>query len=244
MSEILMIVGFCFLAYLLCSIPFGKIIGRSKISNERMVDPQKEGSGNIGATNLFRVAGPLKAVITGALDVGKAALPVFLAIRILQLDIQNDLRSNLIILLIIIFAFLGSIFPVWLKFRGGKGVSVLLGSILVILGWQWLIVAASWICVIFIATMVKRRRLVSVGSLALPSILLPLFGFLWSIPFFYFLWLPATILIFWSHRENIQRLRKGTEGDPIKINFNNLILKAKQIIERIAWLKGTKIKMP
>ena len=226
MIEIGIIIGFCVLAYLFGSIPFGKIIGKSKIGNLKSIDPQTVGSGNIGATNVFRTAGLLKGIITVILDVGKATIPVFLTKNILQLDLQSGWQPNIILLVVIMSALLGSRFPVWLEFKGGKGVGVLMGSLLVILGWKWLILVACWIGIIIIA-----ERKVSVGSLILVAILIPLVGYLLPIPLLYYLWIPASILIFWSHRENIDRLRKGEEKplDISSIKFLSIFAKNKNL---------------
>jgi len=207
-NQILIIFGFCVFAYLLCSVPFGEIIGRLKIGKLKSVDLQKVGSGNIGATNAFREAGRLKGSITAILDVGKATLPVFLAKDMLHLDLQGGWQPNVILLAVIISALLGSIFPIWLKFKGGKGMSVLFGSLLVILGWNWLILL---ICFLYLIVEVAGR-MVSLASMILVGFLLPFLGFIWGIPFFYYLWVPASLLIIlWAHRENRSRLKKGEE---------------------------------
>jgi glycerol-3-phosphate acyltransferase PlsY len=211
MIQILIIIGFCILTYLLCSIPFGKIIGKSKIGKLKSVDPQIVGSGNIGATNLSRTAGWQKGIITAVLDVAKAAIPVFLAKIFLQLDLQSGWQPNVILLFVIISALLGSIFPVWLKFKGGKGMSVLMGSLLVILGWKWWLL----LLVCFVVTIIIAKRIVSIASLTLVGLFLLILGIIWQIiwhiPILCYLWLPASALIFWAHRENIVKLQKGEE---------------------------------
>ena len=105
-------------AYLLGSIPFGKIVGRMK-----GIDLQKKGSGNIGFTNSLRTLGLKRAIPVLIGDLLKGSIPTFLALQFLPLG-QT--------LIIALASILGHIFPVWLKFKGGKGVATGLGTILAI----------------------------------------------------------------------------------------------------------------
>jgi glycerol-3-phosphate acyltransferase PlsY len=225
MSEIAIILGLCLISYLFGSVPFGKIIGGLKLGNLKRIDVQKAGSGNIGAANLFRTAGVLKGLITAALDVWKGAIPVFLAIYILP-KFQHFLPSYWLIVLAIVFTMLGSIFPVWLKFKGGKGVSVLIGGLLMILGWKiWLIVMGCWLIILIFVT----KKIVSAASLILVGSL-PALAFLWPFPVLIFLSLPVTILVLWGHRENLERLVKGEEK-PLDFKFPTVVIPSIKLSE-------------
>ena len=119
--------------YLLGSVPFGLIVARAF----KGVDPRQQGSGNIGFTNVLRVAGATPAAITLVLDVGKGALPVALA-RARGLDPIWSLAAGAL-------AVVGHIFPAYLRFRGGKGVATGLGAVLAIEPILGLIAAALWL---------------------------------------------------------------------------------------------------
>ena len=183
-------------SYLIGAIPFGLMIGRLA-----GIDVRSSGSGNIGATNVTRLAGKKLGVFTLLLDCLKGFLPIFLAAKLLA----QEPGSELIVLLCGILAVVGHMFPVYLGFKGGKGVATGLGVFLFL---SPLAIAISF--VVFVAT-VALSGFVSAGSL-LASGLFPLW-----------LWLlgePAgaivtgviiALLIWFKHHENIGRLLKGEE---------------------------------
>ncbi len=126
-------------AYLLGSIPFGLLLTRGLTGK----DPREHGSGNIGATNASRTGGKTIGLLTLAADIGKGALPVAWAVHT---------ASETLIALTAIAAFLGHIFPIYLGFKGGKGVAIMFG---VLLPWQpWIAVIAF--CVWLLALIVWR----------------------------------------------------------------------------------------
>jgi len=186
-------------AYLLGSIPFGVILAKMF----RAGDVRKAGSGNIGATNVARVAGPLAGVLTLILDVAKGAAAVWLAARL-----ANQSATWLVIAGLA--ALLGHCFSVWLNFRGGKGVATGAGVFLA------LCPPAVLGGVIVFALVVTFWRYVSLASIS-ASAAMPLL--------IYFLWAPhhapplvvsvgtllAAILIIYKHDANIQRLVQGEE---------------------------------
>ncbi len=181
------------LAYLLGSIPFGLLLTRlSGLGDLRSI-----GSGNIGATNVLRTGSKRLAAATLLLDSGKGVAAILL-VRILWPE--NGLLPNLAA----ISAFLGHLYPVWLGFRGGKGVATLLG-IVALLHWpSGLLFAAVWI----LALVVTRYSSVGGMSAALAApIGAGILGRLdLSILFFGF-----TLLVWWKHRSNVGRLLKGSE---------------------------------
>ncbi|MCC6964336.1 MAG: glycerol-3-phosphate 1-O-acyltransferase PlsY [candidate division Zixibacteria bacterium] len=187
-------------AYLLGSIPFSVIVGYLFAG----VDVRKHGSGNAGATNVYRVAGLPAAIIAGVLDVLKGALPVIAA---------KSLAPDLHWLPLVagVAAVVGHIFPIFAGFRGGKGVNTLLGMFLILLPLE---IALSFgvFAVVFAAT-----RIVSLGSICAGVslsliVLIEKYIMAKNIPT---LLLSAcfgvTLLILFTHRANIRRLLRGQE---------------------------------
>jgi len=180
------------LGYLFGSIPFGLILTRLAGTK----DLRSIGSGNIGATNVLRTGHKGLAAATLLLDMLKGTAAVIVAG---YFDGPNAA------MLAALGAFLGHLFPVWLKFRGGKGVAVYIG---VLLGLFW--PAALAFCLIWLATAFASRY----SSLAalVASLVTPIF--LWWLGHLALaaLFAAMTVLLFYMHRENIKRLRAGTEG--------------------------------
>ncbi len=181
------------LGYLAGSIPFGllfsKLLARS--------DPREIGSGNIGATNALRAGGPLVGALTLAADIGKGALPVWLAMRAGAADG--------LLALVAAAAFLGHLFPVWLKFRGGKGVATMFGVAL-----PWMPGAAALAFAVWLAAL-KTSRYVSLASI-MAGIALPPAAWLAGAGETA-IWLCVFLgaMMIWRHRANIRRLIDGTE---------------------------------
>jgi glycerol-3-phosphate acyltransferase PlsY len=186
-------------AYLLGSIPFGLILAKLFAGS----DIRKSGSGNIGATNVARVIGPVAGIFTLLFDAAKGAAAVWLAGRFSE---QNSTS----LMLAGVFALLGHCFPVWLRFKGGKGVATALGVFLILSP-----MAALGSLLIFILVSVAWRY-ISLGSVSAAAAM-PLL--------MYFLWAPghapplvvdfgtlfAAALIIFKHDANLQRLVDGTE---------------------------------
>ena len=187
----------CLLAYLIGSIPVGLLLGRLM----GLGDIRQQGSGNIGATNMVRAGGKMPGALTLLLDAGKGVLAVQLTFWLLS---WFDSVSGLCVLLTGIFAVTGHIFPVWLKFKGGKGVATTIG---VLLAWHWLTGLAF--IGIWLATFMLKR----VSSLAALSaaLLTPLAACLIPDHYGAIAVSVLSLLLFYSHRENIRRLLKGEE---------------------------------
>ena len=179
------------ISYLMGSIPFGFIL--TKIFLKK--DIRDIGSGNIGATNALRTGNKLIGYATLTLDIFKAIIPV----------IYVKIYFPELIYIASLCVFLGHVFPVWLKFKGGKGVATYLGilfSINILLG---VIFIMSWM-VIFIIT--KYSSLSSIiGAISVPSYLL-ITGQSNNVIFFIIMF----VLIFFTHRENIKRLKNKEES--------------------------------
>ena len=182
---------FLFIAfsYLLGSIPFGKLVGK-----KYGVDIQKKGSGNIGFTNTLRTLGWKPGVIVLFLDVLKGFIPIKLALEFLPLN------QVLIIGLITILA---HIFPIWLKFKGGKGAATGLGVVLAI---NPLIVILPFI--VFLIVLFKTK-IVSLSSI-LGTMCFHFVSYL-MFPKLTVFYIALFIITLWTHRENLARLIKGTE---------------------------------
>jgi acyl phosphate:glycerol-3-phosphate acyltransferase len=179
------------LGYLLGSIPFGLLITRAL----HLGDLRTIGSGNIGATNVLRTGNRGAAAATLLLDAGKGAVAVLIA-RALAGETAAALAG--------FAAFLGHIFPVWLGFRGGKGVATFLG---VTLAFSWpvgLIACATWLAVAVATRLSSLAALVAAG-------LNPLWLALIGPPHAVWLGLALAALVFVRHHANISRLIAGTE---------------------------------
>lgn len=189
-----MIPFFLMLAYIFGSIPTGVIVAKAF----GRVDPRTQGSKNIGATNVFRTAGRKLGIITLAGDIAKGFLPVALA--------KGNIDSLFWIGAISLAAFLGHLYPLFLRFKGGKGIATGLGVFLA------LSPLPALLSLVIFGAVVYKWRYVSLGSLTATA-LFPVFLFLFDgrLVFISFA-LIITVLIFYRHRENIARLRSGKES--------------------------------
>jgi len=180
------------LGYLLGSIPFGLIFTRSAGTE----DLRAIGSGSIGATNVLRTGRKGLAAATLICDALKGTVAVVIA---------GYFGGPNAAMLAALGAFLGHLFPVWLKFRGGKGVAVYIG---VLIGLFW--PAAVVFCVLWLAVAAASRY----SSLAavVASFVTPIFLWWFGHPALASLFAVLTLLLFWAHRENIRRLQAGNEG--------------------------------
>jgi glycerol-3-phosphate acyltransferase PlsY len=191
-------------AYLLGSIPFGLLLGKLFGA----ADVRKAGSGNIGATNVARVAGPLAGILTLLLDAAKGAFAAVLAARLSEQSSTWMMIAGLCVLV-------GHCFPIWLGFRGGKGVAPAAGVFGV------LCPPAFLGAIILFLLVVAYWRFVSLGSISASAAMPLLIYFLWAPhhapPYIVtFGSLAAAILIVYKHDANIQRL---VQGDEPKFSF-------------------------
>jgi glycerol-3-phosphate acyltransferase PlsY len=180
------------LGYLFGSIPFGLLLTRLAGTQ----DLRSIGSGSIGATNVLRTGRKGLAAATLICDALKGTLAVVIA---------GYYGGPNAAMLAALGAFLGHLFPVWLKFRGGKGVAVYIG---VLIGLFW--PAALIFCAMWLATAFTTRY--SSLSALVAAFITPLFLWWFSHPALASLFAVLTMLLFYAHRENIKRLQAGTEG--------------------------------
>lgn len=181
-------------AYLLGSISFGILISRLF----GLPDPRTVGSGNPGATNVLRSGKKLAAVLTLLGDAFKGWFPVWLA-----------LQSGMLMWVVsaVGFAvFLGHLYPIYYRFKGGKGVATALGILLALSGWLGLAVLVTWIVVFAIWRYSSLAAIVA-------AVLAPVFAY-FLLPYDDYLLLTVVITVFlvWRHRSNIQKLLAGTES--------------------------------
>jgi acyl phosphate:glycerol-3-phosphate acyltransferase len=185
----ILLVAVC--GYLLGSIPFGMVIARIiGLGNLRDI-----GSGNIGATNVLRTGNKLAAFLTLAFDAGKGAIAVLVA-RAVFGEAAAQIAG--------LAAFLGHLFPVWLKFQGGKGVATFLGMLLALAFPIGFAACMTWLAAALVLRMSSGAALISAASA-------PIWCFLLGYPFGIALTIVFAVQIWWSHRTNIARIIAGAE---------------------------------
>jgi len=179
-----------FISYLMGSIPFGFILTKFFLKQ----DIRKIGSGNIGATNALRTGNKLIGYSTLILDVAKAIIPV--------IYVKNNYPD--LIYLASLCSFLGHVFPIWLKFKGGKGVATYLGILFSINFIYGFIFITNWLFIFFLSKYSSLSSLIAAFSI---PIYLYVSGNTNGISFF----LIMFVLIIYTHRENVKRLKNQEE---------------------------------
>lgn len=188
MGYLLMIL----ICYLIGSIPCGYMIGRRK-----RVDLRRHGSGNIGATNAFRILGPDVGMLVLFCDAVKGFIPVL---------IVNNIFGPFWGVGAGLAAIVGHNWSVFLGFRGGRGVATSAGVLIALMPWVVLLAFVVWVLVILIS------GYVSLGSI-IASAAVPIIALILRVPWVYFLFaVPAPILLIIRHMPNIRRLQTGTEN--------------------------------
>lgn len=191
MTDAITVIGVLGLAYLLGSIPFGLLLSRMG----GLGDIRETGSGNIGATNVLRSGNKIIAALTLLTDIAKAIVAILVATEFV--GFPTAYWAGLA-------ALLGHIFPVWLGFKGGKGVAVFIGTSLVISPLPGLTLLSVWLLVAVISRRSSLAALIATISVPIYMVVLgEIYG--------------AIVVgvqvgvIYWAHRENISRLIKGEE---------------------------------
>ncbi|WP_375636079.1 MULTISPECIES: glycerol-3-phosphate 1-O-acyltransferase PlsY [unclassified Bartonella] len=184
------------ISYIIGSIPFGLLFTRlAKLGDVRTI-----GSGNIGATNVLRTGNKKLAALTLLCDMLKGTIVVFV-IKFFS----DPLDNSILVSLAGFFVFLGHLFPIWLKFKGGKGVATYLG---ICLGIYWpaaIIFIIVWITIFLLTRYSSLSALVSV-------VITAIFVFYFSDPYFYFMLIVMSIFVYIKHYANIGRLLIGEES--------------------------------
>lgn len=200
------------IAYLLGSISFSVIISKKMAG----FDVREKGSGNAGSTNVLRTVGKKAAIITLICDILKGVIAILVAI--LAGKIMQRLDNALLVQLAGIFVIIGHTFPVFFKFKGGKGIATSLG-VLLIINWQ-----IGLICLVFALVLMILTKMVSVGSIAAAVLFPVLVLFIkdnyivaessnWSYLIFSII---IAVLVIFNHRGNLKRILNGSEN---KISF-------------------------
>ncbi len=185
------LIAWASIGYLLGSVPFGIVIARAL----GLGDLRQIGSGNIGATNVLRTGSKLGAFLTLILDAGKAGIAALLALVFAGPDAAQ---------LAGFAAFVGHCFPIWLRFKGGKGVATFFG-LLFALAWPvGLATGATWLAIAGVFRYSSFAALIS-SAAAIG------WAFFLGFPQMIALCLALAIMIYWRHGENIQRIKDGTE---------------------------------
>jgi glycerol-3-phosphate acyltransferase PlsY len=182
------------ISYLLGSVPFGFLL----VKWVKGVDVRTQGSGNIGMTNVWRVAGAGWGIATLALDIGKAVLAIWISRLLTPGNDQVIVLSGLAVLL-------GNVFSVFLKFKGGKGIGVSVGVFFSLLPFESAVGTGLFILALFLT------RMISVGSLLGVTAMAGLTLYHQGLTSYSLLALFAALVIWWTHRENIKRIMSGTE---------------------------------
>lgn len=201
------------IAYLIGSINFSIILSKKMAG----FDIREKGSGNAGTTNMLRAVGKKAAVITLICDILKGVVAILIAV--LAGKIVKNLDNALLVQLAGIFVIIGHTFPIFFKFKGGKGIATSLG-VLLMTNWQ-----IGLICLVFALVLIALTRMVSVGSIAAGILFPVLVAFIdqnyivptsnsnWSYLVFSII---IALLVIFNHRANVQRILNGTEN---KISF-------------------------
>jgi len=194
----------CLLSYFLGSIPTGYLVGRSQ-----GIDIRQHGSGNIGATNIFRTLGKKYGIFVFACD----ALKGLLAVRLAMVFSHHlpGIPEAIAGIMGAICCILGHNFTCWLQFKGGKGIATSAGVLIGMLPLASLGLVAVWALIFYTTGYVSLASILA--AVALPAIVFAmlLFGLLQGWPYFYFALVVGVIAV-WRHRTNIQRLLNGTES--------------------------------
>jgi glycerol-3-phosphate acyltransferase PlsY len=198
-------VGAALGAYLIGSFPTSYLAGRLL----RGIDLRREGSGNLGATNVYRALGPLPAAAVMAVDVAKGFVAAAWLPRAAAMLFGGNVHAATLPVACALAAILGHVFPVWLGFRGGKGVATAVGAFLALSPLATLGAALVWL------VGVLAVRIVSVASLAL-GVCLPLFVFAEQrgrpdADMLVGFAAAAGLFVWWTHRQNLRRLARGEE---------------------------------
>ncbi|MBQ9501154.1 MAG: glycerol-3-phosphate 1-O-acyltransferase PlsY [Lentisphaeria bacterium] len=201
--PVLTVAALCLFAYLFGAIPFALIIGKL-----HGVDIRKVGSGNVGATNVTRAVGPLQGKICFVLDLLKGTIPVLASQLAMPQSPGMALTAGAI-------AILGHMFPIYLKFKGGKGVSTGAGVALALAPLPLLCALALWAGLFLVTRYVSVASIVAAAALPVFTLIFRLAGVgsasAKSLPVLCFFCVIAAVTVY-RHRSNIRRLLDGTEN--------------------------------
>lgn len=194
----MMTLVFVALAYLLGSVSFAVLMSKAF----GLADPRTYGSGNPGATNVLRSGKKVAAALTLLGDAAKGWLAVFVTINLAP----HDGEGLWMVALVSLAVFLGHLFPVFLKFKGGKGVATALGVLLALSGWMGLAVLLTWLLVAVVFRYSSLAALIAAAAAPVYAMLLHLR------PELVLATAIMSMLLIWRHKSNIQNLMTGKES--------------------------------
>jgi glycerol-3-phosphate acyltransferase PlsY len=195
-----------FFSYLVGSVPTALLMGRLL----KRIDIRQSGSGNVGAANTFRVLGPLPGVICLLLDAGKGVLAVLVIAALFSAT--SPLSVTMTKILAGAVAMIGHIFPVWIGFKGGKGVGTGAGVLFSLLPLESLGALLFFVLVVAVTNYISLGSMMAALFMA-AAVLVERYGFGLKIPReFVYLTIVVALLVLFTHRSNIHRLARGTEG--------------------------------
>ena len=221
-------------SYLVGAIPFGYLIGRI-----RGVNLFVAGSGNIGATNAARVLGVRYGIVVFVLDLLKGVVPCAVIVPAFrELSPGSDASPELLRIGAAALAFLGHLFPVYLGFRGGKGVATGLGTILVLVPGPALVAVLAWVATLLASRTVSLASLAAVAVLVAAHLLVtPAPVAAESLPVTLYL-IAAAALVIVKHRGNIARLVRGTESEFGEFTMRQTLLRGLHVLALGFWFGG------
>lgn len=193
--------------YLLCGVPFALVIGKTFFDT----DPRDYGSGNLGATNTFRVLGARAAILVLFLDALKGAIAVVVMRALLHSVLAGAATPDWALMGTLIVAVLGHVFSPYIRFKGGKGVATTAGCLFAMQP------IAAFICLAVFIVIVYFTRYVSLGSITIAALYPFLVIAFYGSPMYITCAFALAVLIIWLHRSNIARLRAGNEA---KLSFS------------------------
>ncbi len=202
------------LAYLIGSVPFGFVLGLAT----GLGDIRKAGSGNIGATNMWRLGGAWRGILTLTFDMAKGVLAIYLTELFIAPEMKYYAAAG---------AILGHMFPLWLKFHGGKGVATTLGTLFYL---EWTLGAFAILMWLFMFNLFRISSLSALTAMALACV----YALFLTKPeqVFWFM-LAVTAMIFIKHAPNIRRLFKGEEK-PLIVEKTLTPVSEAKVITRLA----------
>ena len=202
------LISFYILVFLLGGIPFGLLISRYWLK----IDIRQLGSGNIGMTNVMRVGGKLPGFLTFVLDFGKGSVAVLLAKTFIPALVIDFETQKIFLSLAGVIVVCGHVFSVFLRFKGGKGISTLFGVLAVLHVNIGICAAILWLVMFFWKHISSLSGITMLTLLPLLFLIMPWIkneSPVWSV---FFLFLLLSFLLVYKHLENIKRLLRGQEG--------------------------------
>jgi acyl phosphate:glycerol-3-phosphate acyltransferase len=206
MSPVMLLTVSAIAAYLVGSVPFSLLIAKFFGG----VDLREHGSGNVGATNVARTMGAKWGIAALLCDAAKGMVSVGVIPLVISMSAEYQIHQGV---LGAILAVLGHMFPVWLKFRGGKGVATALGAVIILAPWITLYAFISFVFVVFATRIISLASMVAAVTFSIAQLTISgkelWTGYAWSLGVFS---VAVPLLIIFQHRANIGRLLRGEES--------------------------------